>query len=662
MALTGSEIVLVTPITPGGSPAATQKQATTQEIANLGGGGGITQLTGAVTAGPGSGSQAATIPNASLTYAKIQNVGASKLLGNPTGAPAAPSEITLGSNLSLAGSTLNAAGGGSLSITDGTHTVAGTTSLTVTGGTVGGTSPNATLTISGGGAPTFTLTASGNIAAGSAVSVNAAGAGVQAWGPAPSLSNTVTLINSPTAPGQVSSGPLCIKLDANDFVVFFPFLAATTPQGVAVSASISGSVITAGTPNTDASFLTIIDAAALSATSFIYSYTSGADIKIRVGTISGGVISLGTAVTITGGYPSAASQSSFAILSATTFVLAYNIGSQSWAVAGTISGSTITLGTAVGTGTLPAAQVGLTPIALSSSLVAFGTQDSTAIGLYAATVSGNTMTFGSKTDMGTTVGSTNFTMAKLSATSFIVGWLNITNNTYQTDAAVATVSGTTITAGTQAVIGPIGALPYFAVLSATAFASVQGWTQPTICTVSGTTITATFGKPIAGTFTGSGSLPPQQYFNVTYGMPPIAAVDATHFVWEDAEWNVFEEDTSGNISPPIIHPGVWSYGLFPIDGSRALAVLWMFDATVQARVINIYTINASGPIGVTAAGATNGNPVTLQNAGAITGLSGLTAGSQYYSNGDGTLTTTNTGHPVGTALSATAMAVNIQNQ
>lgn len=42
-------------------------------------------------------------------------------------------------------------GAGSLTLTDGTNTVAGTTQITVSGGTVGGSTPNATLTISGGG-------------------------------------------------------------------------------------------------------------------------------------------------------------------------------------------------------------------------------------------------------------------------------------------------------------------------------------------------------------------------------------------------------------------------------------------------------------------------------------------------------------------------------
>lgn len=77
------------------------------------GGSGITELTGDVTAGPGSGSQAATIPNGTVTYAKMQDVSAAdRLLGRGNGGGAGDvQEITLGTNLSLSGTTLNAAGG-----------------------------------------------------------------------------------------------------------------------------------------------------------------------------------------------------------------------------------------------------------------------------------------------------------------------------------------------------------------------------------------------------------------------------------------------------------------------------------------------------------------------------------------------------------------------
>ena len=68
--------------------------------------GGITQLTGAVTAGPGSGSQAASIANdavttakildANVTYAKVQNVTApSRVLGRKTAGAGVIEELTL---------------------------------------------------------------------------------------------------------------------------------------------------------------------------------------------------------------------------------------------------------------------------------------------------------------------------------------------------------------------------------------------------------------------------------------------------------------------------------------------------------------------------------------------------------------------------------------
>jgi hypothetical protein len=91
-------------------------------VATVAAGGGITELTGDVTAGPGAGAQATTIAanavttakilNSNVTLAKIANAAAnSKLLGaGAAGSGAAYAELTLGTNLSMAGTTLNAAG------------------------------------------------------------------------------------------------------------------------------------------------------------------------------------------------------------------------------------------------------------------------------------------------------------------------------------------------------------------------------------------------------------------------------------------------------------------------------------------------------------------------------------------------------------------------
>lgn len=64
----------------------------------------INQLTGDVTAGPGGGSQVATIANDAVTYAKVQNVSATdRLLGRDTAAAGNIEEIPVSSGIEFTG-------------------------------------------------------------------------------------------------------------------------------------------------------------------------------------------------------------------------------------------------------------------------------------------------------------------------------------------------------------------------------------------------------------------------------------------------------------------------------------------------------------------------------------------------------------------------------
>jgi hypothetical protein len=75
-----------------------ESEETVPEPSIIGGSGtsGITQLTGDITAGPGSGSQATIIANQAVTYAKVQNVSAtSRVLARKTAGTGSVEECTL---------------------------------------------------------------------------------------------------------------------------------------------------------------------------------------------------------------------------------------------------------------------------------------------------------------------------------------------------------------------------------------------------------------------------------------------------------------------------------------------------------------------------------------------------------------------------------------
>jgi hypothetical protein len=234
-------------------------------------------LTGAVT-GSGTGTVATTIPDGSIVYAKIQDVAAFTLLGNPTGSPAAASEITLGANLGFSGNSLVASGGGGgggtvtsvamtvpsvlLAVAGSPITAAGT--LAVTLATQAANKVFAGPTTGSATTPTFRSLVAADLPAGTIVSYPVARFAV---GPgsdiavANDVANWVPLvgsgilhgayINSKTGDGPVGSSLIIdIKLSTNGGSTFTS-LWATTPANRPTIAD--GAVVgSAGTPDTTA--------------------------------------------------------------------------------------------------------------------------------------------------------------------------------------------------------------------------------------------------------------------------------------------------------------------------------------------------------------------------------------------------------------------------
>jgi hypothetical protein len=191
---------------------------------------GITALTGDVTAS-GSGSQAATIANNAVTTAKINNSAVtlpkianaaanSKLVGSgATGSGSPYTEITLGTNLSMSGTTLNAAGVGSGCSTSGSSVLQGDGAGGCSNVTV-----NSPLTFSGGN---LGIQSAGNAQLGAA----------QCDGVTLTCSSGVMSINGSVVAGTSQTISATQWNQATIFVVTTSAQTLTLPLSTAVSAN-----------------------------------------------------------------------------------------------------------------------------------------------------------------------------------------------------------------------------------------------------------------------------------------------------------------------------------------------------------------------------------------------------------------------------------------
>jgi len=308
-------------------------------------------------------------------------------------------------------------------------------------------------------------------------------------------------------------------IDSTHALVVF---ADTTGPGQAAVATIDGSTITLGSPSTfDGSTVRYVDVALLDSTHAIIVYQTSTTAKAVIATISGTSVSYGTAATIASNMNTSTSGRSIfvSVLDSTHFITVYSTLSSSVYTqslkAGSVSGTTITLGTATTayTHSSPSPYNALTALDSTHFVTTYATSlgvgygvagtvsgtttstgaavqyagesngvdiasyDSTHV-LFAyrtanpfnantliATVSGNSISFASDTQIAAG-NATYLTLAKIDSTHLILVYSALSSS-YQGKAIQLTIADSTITADTAVDFGNsgIGSFPEIALLS-----------------------------------------------------------------------------------------------------------------------------------------------------------------------------------------------------
>lgn len=263
----------------------------------------------------------------------------------------------------------------------------------------------------------------------------------------------------------------------------------------------------------------------LSANSFIYAYIgyntgSGVgDLYAVVATVSGTTITFGTPVLIRSGL--SPQGVGCCALSSTSALVTYGNSSSVWcATALTISGTTITAGSETSAGTVASGSQ-CVPLTSTTALCIDDYGNKARV----ATVSGTSVSWGPQTSFGSTGNYACVTSA--SATTGVVANLPYSGaNSGRLCATALTISGTTITAGSETVVDASPANEPFGISAVTPTSVIVAYLQASTnylkangMTVSGTTLTV--GTPTAA-FTS---------YNANAGNfnagPIIAAINST---------------------------------------------------------------------------------------------------------------------------------------
>ena len=392
---------------------------------------------------------------------------------------------------------------------------------------------------------------------------------------------------------------------------------------------------------------------------------------VAIGTVSGTSISFGTPVvfyTDTTDWPAVSYD-----VNADRVVISWQAGGAAnygYAIVGTVSGTSISFGTGV---EFNAASTQFNVISYDANaqkvLLTYHGTSSYGYSIV-GTVSGTSISFGTAVVFNSAYTSNPASVYDSNAQKVVIGYGNSGSSGAGT-AIVATISGTSVSYGTPTEFQPGASNAYISL----AFDSVNN----KIAVIYEDTASTNYGHGIVGTVSGT---------SISFGASVVFSAATTTFI--SATYNVaaasiliFFRDTplngtivSASISgtaisfgtETIIVSGSTEYNSTAYDVTNGKVVVTYKNSTSSTGVGNVITSIASNMasiIGLTDAAISDtasGN-ITVKGGIATKGLTSLTPGTDYYVQGDGTISavTTSPAVKLGRALSATSIDLEYQS-
>ena len=482
--------------------------------------------------------------------------------------------------------------------------------------------------------PTFTATASGAIANGDPVILNTAGTVSAVAGRAAASGSNTDFPGSDTI--YLQGGIAAVFDSSNSKFVIFYSDAGNSNYGTAVVATVSGTSISYGTPVTYVSAHANEQSATFDSSNnkVVVSYVNSSDNKAysAVGTVSGTSISFGTPVEWEAG-PARYTATTFDSNSNKVVVACKDSGNSSYGTArvGTVSGTSISFGTAVVFETADTQFIGSTFDSTNNKVVIVyadggnNTRPTAIVG----TVSGTDISFGTAAVIATE-NSTN-SLQRGVAFDSINGKVLVTyapngdsGSNVQFKSAVGTVSGTSISFGDQVTIDSDGI----------SGSSTGGQNSVVFDSAAGKMIVA---YPDAGN---------SNKLTIVAG-----TISGTTVTYEEVA--VHDNNGTGSITASAIDPS---------SGAVFTALRSGADSDKGKGIVNkvaFTNLTGSNFVGISDAAYSNGATATIQIIGSVDDAqSSLSIGQNYFVTSTGTIATTGRVF-AGKALSSTELAVKL---